>query len=130
MIKKARKGYIPVKINTSKKLSKKTIALIEASNTELYLSSASAFEISIKYYLKKLPLPSIPEKYVPKRILSNALRELPISMKHTLMAGAFASLHKDPFDRLLAAQAICESMELLTVDKKFEEFPCKTIWAS
>lgn len=111
------------------KLSTQSIALFESPEYEIYLSAASAFEISIKYYQKKLMLPNIPEKYVPMRILSNSLLELPISARHTLIAGAFLSAHRDPFDRLIAAQSQCENMKILTVDKKFSEFPCQIIWA-
>ncbi|HXW60607.1 MAG TPA: PIN domain-containing protein, partial [Myxococcota bacterium] len=59
----------------------------------------------------------------------NNLSELAVTTKHALMAGAFKSAHKDPFDRLLAAQAISEDLPLLTADKKFGEFSCRLMWA-
>jgi len=114
---------------TPEKLSKKIRAVIEKQDTELYFSAASALEISIKCNLNKLRLPTAPEIYIAERIASNNLNHLPISTKHALMAGTFSMKHKDPFDRLLAAQAIIEDLPLLTIDKKLDEFPCAVLWA-
>jgi len=112
------------------KLAKKIRTLIESPETLLYLSAASALEISMKCSIKKLYLPSDAATYVHERVASNNLLSLPITLKHGLMAGSFSAEHRDPFDRLLAAQAIIEEMPILTVDRKFEQFPCTVIWAS
>lgn len=103
--------------------------LISLPATKLFLSSASAFEITIKYHLKKLSLPMDPEKYVPARLRSNDILELPISINHTLVAGSLSVAHKDPFDRLLVAQSMIEKLPLLTANKKLSGFSCALMWA-
>lgn len=87
------------------------------ASQKVYLSTASAWEIVIKHSLGKLTLPLPVEEYIPSRAQMAGLATLPITQPHTLAVATLPPLHKDPFDRLLVAQAKYESMTLLTADK-------------
>ena len=95
--------------------------IADGKNTIL-LSSASAWEISIKHALGKLRLPGPPESYVPKRLESNCMTVLPITLHHALSVSSLPPLHRDPFDRLLIAQARIEDLTIITADKAIEQY--------
>ena len=111
------------------RLSAGSRTLIESTDNELYLSAASAWEISIKHALGKLRLPEDPARYVPTRL--EALRMMPLAVEigHALHAGALPAHHRDPFDRLLIAQAFIEDLPILTSDRAFQAYGVPTIQA-
>lgn len=86
----------------------------DASN--VYWSAASSWEVSIKYALGRLPLPAPPERFLPAELKKNRILSLPVLDAHGFRAGALPLLHRDPFDRLLVAQAQLESLILLSDD--------------
>ena len=90
---------------------------IEDAQTTLLLSAASAWEISIKYALGRLPLPEPPERYVPSRARATGVTQIVIEPGEALAAGALPPHHRDPFDRLLIAQASARSLPLATADE-------------
>lgn len=92
------------------------LAEFASTETRLFLSVASAWEISIKHGLGKLPLPEPPISYVPSRCAANGVEVLPIKLAHVLAVGNLPNHHRDPFDRLLVAQARLEGLTLVTVD--------------
>ena len=102
--------------------------LIADGREELYLSAASSWEISIKSALGKLPLPEPPALYVPKRLAAQGVRPLPITHTHTLGVAELPLHHKDPFDRLLIAQAKAEGMTILTADRSFGWYGVGVLW--
>jgi PIN domain nuclease of toxin-antitoxin system len=105
------------------KLSPTARALLEDPETELLVSAASAWEIATKYRLGKLPgAQSLITGYAT-HLTTLGARELPIASAHALAAGLFAVQHRDPFDRMLAAQAIAEGVPLLTSDRDLAVFP-------
>ena len=110
-------------------LSKTVKPIVEDKNTDLYISAVSAYEILNKYRLGKMPeYAKIAENYFYISDRFNA-KDLPINAKHAHYAGKFDWDHRDPFDRILAAQAYMESMVLITNDKVFNSLPCiKTLW--
>lgn len=95
--------------------------LLEPGN-ELLLSAASTWEISIKYALGKLPLPVPPTTYVPSRMKSSGTTGLPIEHVHALHVSTLPDHHRDPFDRLLIAQAQVEKLTVLSADRQFERY--------
>ena len=111
------------------KLSTHAKEIIQNSENNLYLSAASAWELSVKTSLGIIPLHMSPEKYVTERMADNDIKALPISHKHTLRAMTLPNYHEDPFDRILIAQSITEHMPLLTVDKRMKKYKFETIWA-
>ncbi|MCX4242710.1 type II toxin-antitoxin system VapC family toxin [Paraliomyxa miuraensis] len=95
-------------------------AILEDPGHELLLSSASVWEVSIKWSLGKLPLPEAPAIYVPRCLDRQGVRALPIHNAHVLRVSTLPVFpdHRDPFDRLLIAQADVEGLCLLTADTK------------
>lgn len=101
--------------------------LVEAPDTLLYLSAASAWEIAIKHALGKLRLPEPPATYVPGRVAALGVQPLPIDQQHALRVGTLPPHHRDPFDRLLVAQAQVEDLTILTADPLFDAYDVDTI---
>ena len=87
-----------------------------------YLSAASAWEIAIKYAIGKLPLPASPEIYVPERMRLNRVRGLAVKHVHALAVATLPPHHRDPFDRVLVAQAQMEGLTLVTADSALERY--------
>jgi PIN domain nuclease of toxin-antitoxin system len=110
------------------RINKKGRQLLASGREEIYLSAASAWEISIKSALGKLHLPEPPASYVPKRLATQGIRPLSISHTHALAVSELAPFHSDPFDRLLIAQAQIEDMVILTADRAFEQYKVKILW--
>lgn len=104
-----------------------TDAFVEPGN-EVYLSAVSAWEISVKYQLGKLPLPIPPDQFVPKERARHLIAPLDLSERDTLHLRKLPSLHKDPFDRMLVCQAIEHSMTLLTPDPLIMQYPIRCLW--
>jgi PIN domain nuclease of toxin-antitoxin system len=96
--------------------------LVAASGNELLLSAVSVWEIAIKWSLKKLPLPAAPDTLVPEWISRTAVTPLPVLHAHALRVAALPPHHRDPFDRLLVAQAQIEEIPILTSDRIFERY--------
>jgi PIN domain nuclease of toxin-antitoxin system len=105
---------------------------LEDCDQALFLSVASVWEIAIKYALGKLPLPETPEIYCNQRLDNpdTAVAVLPIERAHVLRAGTLPFHHRDPFDRLLIAQAQLEDFTLLTVDERFKLYDVNLLWAN
>jgi PIN domain nuclease of toxin-antitoxin system len=102
-------------------------AIVEDRDNELYLSAASAWEIAIKYALGKLRLPEPPIRYVPARL--DILHTMPLAVEHAhaLHVASLPPHHRDPFDRLLIAQAQLEGLPVLTADPLFDRYDVSTV---
>src|SRR5215471_12146523 len=98
------------------RLSRKHRELYVEPSNELFLSMASIWEIMIKASAGRLPLPVPAAEYLTRQIETNRLTLLPLRMTHFNELEKLPLLHKDPFDRLLAAQARAEALPLMTVD--------------
>jgi PIN domain nuclease of toxin-antitoxin system len=104
------------------RLSARARTLVENADHELLLSAASAWEIAIKHALGKLQLPEPPERYVPSRMTLLRTTPLAISHAHALRVAALPPHHRDPFDRLIVAQAQIEDVPVLTSDDVFVKY--------
>lgn len=104
------------------RLSGATLELLADSKSELLLSAASAWEIAIKYGLGKLPLPAPPEQYVPSRMIASGTSALAVLPTHALRVASLPAHHRDPFDRLLVAQAQHEALTIVSADTAFEAY--------
>lgn len=98
------------------KLSKQAQELIEHPDSELFFSAASLWEISIKQRLGRVDF-DVNARVLRRGLLDNGYSELSITGVHALAVEALPGLHKDPFDRMLLAQADSEGITLLTSDK-------------
>lgn len=117
-------------LGSAERLNRQATALLEDATTELFLSAASSWEISIKSASGKLKLPEAASTYVPKRLTSHGIRSLPISQIHALAAGELPRHHRDPFDRMLIAQAASEDMVLMTADPSFKKYGIDILWCA
>lgn len=101
---------------------------IESPGSVLYFSAASVWEIATKHRIGRLPLPPKFLNDLPALLQQQQILSLPISLAHARAAGPWSGDHKDPFDRMLAAQAQIEGLTLLTSDKAFKMFEIETLW--
>jgi len=104
------------------KLSQRALNLLADDSSELYFSAASSWEIAIKTVTRKLILPEPPSEFVIRAIDLMALRSLDITHSHAFALAALPNHHRDPFDRMLIAQAQTEQLVLLTTDRVFERY--------
>ena len=103
------------------------LPLVADPRTELLLSAVSAWEIAIKHELGKLALPEEPERYVPARMRTIGAQALAIEHSHALAVATIPNLHRDPFDRLLVAQAMLLGLTILTADPAVAQYPVRSI---
>jgi PIN domain nuclease of toxin-antitoxin system len=104
-------------------------AMIDDDQAELLLSAASAWEIAVKHAHGKLRLPEPPARFVPSRLEATRVRSIAIDLAHALHAAQLPPHHRDPFDRVLIAQARVERLPILTADPIFDRYDVETIRA-
>ena len=111
-------------------LSEKALERLNDISSELLVSPVSIWEMSIKHHLGKWPevAPFMDEALYAGFIKRLGAQELVIRSSHTRLAGGFKLEHKDPFDRLLAAQATLEGITLLSKDGVLDLFPVTRVW--
>jgi PIN domain nuclease of toxin-antitoxin system len=96
--------------------------------SEVFLSAASAWEIAVKHRLGKLPLPAAPEEFVPVQRAAHGIEPLPVEEEAALQVAKLPGLHRDPFDRILVAQAIVGGLVVVTPDDPIRQYPVRTLW--
>lgn len=104
------------------KIPHEVTALIEDAANDKFFSIASAWEIALKISLGKLILSQPVEEFLPKQLQQNGIELLPITMRHILEVAKLPFHHRDPFDRLLVAQSLTESIPILSADPAFEAY--------
>lgn len=109
-------------------LSKRARQVIANPDTTVYVSSASAWEISIKFTLGRLSGAENIVKNFYSLVRKARFEELPITIEHGLAAGYLQPFHRDPFDRMLIAQAKLEKHAIVTSDTVFKKYRMKVIW--
>lgn len=109
-------------------LSENVREIVEEKNNHLYLSAASAWEIAMLQQLKRLELPDVPQRFVAEAL--QQLNVLPISIGFTtaISAATLPFIHRDPFDRLIIAEALKEKMVVLTKDDLFTAYGVQAVW--
>jgi PIN domain nuclease of toxin-antitoxin system len=110
------------------RLSVQALALCQNPENSLILSVASLWEMQIKLQLGKLRLALSLEQIIESQQQTNRIEILPITMPHVFALESLPSHHKDPFDRLLMAQAIVEDAAIVTGDTMFSEYPVNVAW--
>ncbi len=109
-------------------LSRRARRIIEDADNTILVSSVCAWEIATKHRLGRLPgADSVVQGY-KKHLGTLRATELPITSDHALLAGVLPERHRDPFDRMLAAQAIVEGIPLITRDPVFKPFQVQLVW--
>lgn len=110
------------------RLSETAGEVLSAGQDELFFSAASSWEVAIKAAIGKLRLPEPPEDYVPPRIVRAGMMPLAVSHAHALRVYALPAIHKDPFDRILVAQAEAEGLTILTPDPQIGRYAVEALW--
>lgn len=109
-------------------LSRRAREAIADEVNEIAVSAASAMEIATKFRIGKLPGAALLAQSLEEIIAEQGFGELPISVHHARLAGEMNIAHKDPFDRLLIAQAQVEDMVLVSNEAMFDGFAVKRLW--
>ncbi len=110
------------------RLSSVAATVLGDTGTTIVVSAVSGHEISTKYRLGKLPVPARLAEHLDQIVVENGWQPLALSLAHAQLAGRLPGAHKDPFDRMLAAQALIEEMPLVTNDAALAGFGVKVIW--
>ncbi len=110
------------------KLSQNFKVLCNSGEHDFYLSTASAWEIQIKHQLGKLSLPLSVAELVNKNTQENNIRLLPIELSHISYLEQLPPHHKDPFDRMIIAQAMLENMTIVSADQAFSAYSAPVVW--
>jgi len=100
---------------------------VEDPRHELLVSAASSWEIAIKYALGRLALPEPPAAYVPGRIRKIGATAVAVEHTHALAVATLPPLHRDPFDRLIVAQADALGATVLTADPQVARYDVSTV---
>jgi PIN domain nuclease of toxin-antitoxin system len=111
------------------RISRKARDVLADVSQEMFLSAVTSWEVAIKAASGKLQLPEPPDLYVPRRMAAQGLRPLAVSHQHALAVFGLPAHHRDPFDRLLIAQAKVEEMTVISADRMFERYRVQLLWA-
>jgi PIN domain nuclease of toxin-antitoxin system len=110
------------------KLNRKALDLLEDEGQDVFLSSVTSWEIAIKSAIGKLTLPKKLDELLSEIFQNFSFQPLPITHAHSLAVGDLAFHHRDPFDRMLVAQARSEKLVLMTADAVLEKYPVEILW--
>jgi PIN domain nuclease of toxin-antitoxin system len=115
-------------INGSPQISTNARTLIEDTSNQPLLSAASLWEMAIKLSLGKLSLAQPFEVLIPQQMRLNGIKLLGIEIEHTAAVSKLPFHHRDPFDRLLIAQAMVEQIPIVSADTAFDTYSIKRLW--
>ncbi len=109
-------------------LSHKVKDIIAGGRAEVYISAATAWELTVKAHKGRLVLPMDPDQYITERIVYYHFQALPVLISHASRTFHLPDHHTDPFDRLLVAQCQLENMALLSADEILKRYSIEVIW--
>lgn len=110
------------------RLSTAARELLQLTEIEILLSAASAYELTWKAVNGSLSLPDEPRRWIETRMQAFGVRALPITPEHAAEAASLPPIHRDPWDRILVAQARIEAVPLVTIDARIRRYDVETIW--
>ena len=116
-------------LGAPRRIAQRSRELLDSADNELVLSAASTWEIAIKYASGRLPFPGDPEALVPTMMAETRVAPLEVSHAHSLRVARLPLHHRDPFDRLLIAQAQIERVPIMTADPHFGAYDVEVIAA-
>ncbi|MBM3955769.1 MAG: type II toxin-antitoxin system VapC family toxin [Planctomycetes bacterium] len=101
---------------------------IASADNHVVISAASAWEVTVKYALGKLPLPDEPDRFLPAMRKRAGIELLPIGEAEVCQVHKLPPIHRDPFDRILVAQATVHGLVIVTDDATIGRYPVRTLW--
>ena len=110
------------------KVSKAAAAAFLHPENERFLSAVSAWEIATKYSLGKLPLPRTPEYYIAEAREKSGVESLPLDEESAFQSARLPRIHRDPFDRMLVAQAMVHGLVIVTSDEEIARYGVRVLW--
>jgi PIN domain nuclease of toxin-antitoxin system len=114
-------------LSGDEQLSRSALKAMTAKDAELFISAASVWEMAIKSSLGRLQLPCPLQVYIQEK-RENGFHILPVNWQHAAAVEHMPYHHRDPFDRLLAAQSLQEKMPLISPDHMFHKYDVRLIW--
>lgn len=115
-------------LTQSDRLSAKAKAAIQERTDVVYVSAATAWEITTKVRLGKLPEGVEIAEDLPKVMATQGFETLPVTFQHGALAGRLDGEHRDPFDRMLIAQALVDGLVLVSNERLFDRFGVARLW--
>ena len=109
-------------------LSQRVRGIVLEKNNKLHLSAASAWEIALLQQINRVELPDEPQRFIPEAMQRLNVLPLPIGFSTAISAAMLPLIHRDPFDRIIIAEAIKEKMTILTKDNKFSDYGVESLW--
>jgi PIN domain nuclease of toxin-antitoxin system len=110
------------------RLSERAGELIADGANDVYFSAASAWEIAIKAGLGRIRLPDEAWTFTPDQLERNAFQALPVHVAHAVAVITLPDVHRDPFDRMLVAQAITEGLTIVSADPELARYAVPVVW--
>ena len=110
------------------RLSPRAASLINDPNSDVVVSAITALEIAIKSATGKLALGGTPQQFVQDQVVANRFEQLALSFDHALQVYGLPPIHRDPFDRVLVAQARFENIPIVTDDALIKQYPVAIEW--
>jgi len=115
-------------VEGSERLSKTALKIISDTKNTVHISAVVAWEIALKSQLGLLVITRSPREYIAEHVVKSGFVPLAISLSHASRISELPALHKDPFDRLLIAQALHENYTLVSSDEVIKKYKVKIIW--
>ena len=114
--------------STPEKLGTHATDILEDIHQERFLSLASVWEIVLKYHTGKLPLPQKPEEWIEEQVRLQDITILNLEREVIYKSGNLPPVHRDPFDRIIAADSLIHRIPIISPDAPFGDYGCKVIW--
>jgi PIN domain nuclease of toxin-antitoxin system len=115
-------------VTADPKLSAPAQRIFASGSNELLLSVACLWEIAIKVSIGRLPIPEPLDTFIPEQLRINRIGLLPIELRHTFEVTRLPLHHRDPFDRMLIAQALAEGLPIVSADPAFDNYSVQRLW--
>jgi len=116
-------------VGDDSRLSPRARKILSDNANETFFSAASGWEIAIKTAIGRLKISADnPAAFVLEQVAVNGFEVLPIHLAHALKTYSLPNYHRDPFDRILIAQASLEGLGLLSADRRFNHYPVRVLW--
>ena len=109
-------------------LSRAAVDILQDPTRQRMLSQASVWEIVLKYRTGKLPLPRSPRIWIEEQARLQHIQILDLEREAIYRSGELPDIHRDPFDRLIAAETLHRKMPLLSPDGPFRAYGCEVVW--